>query len=107
MITVNENTARLDTNKISSNKDKDAWNRVNQESLSGKAEGMETTTPPFSFQSISNPKVKVTLEFADPDISIKSEKELDAILKDLYIKKIKDRAMQNGNSLIGCPPLNN
>ena len=68
---------------------------------------METTTPPILFQSKSNPKVKVTLEFTDPNISIKAEREIEAILKDIYIKKIKDGAIQNGNSLIGCPPLNN
>lgn len=107
MIKVHENIARLDIDNTSSNKDKEAWNKVNQDSLSDKAERMETTTPPLSFQSISNPKVNVTIEFADPDVSIRAEKDLNNIFKEILLEKYKNRGFQTGESALGCSPLNN
>lgn len=51
---------------------------------------MEPAGNRYSFQSKTNPKVQITLEFSDPQVSAKAEEEVKAILKDLYIRKMKE-----------------
>lgn len=56
--------------------------------------------PIISFQSKTNPKVQITLEFADKGTSEKAEMELGNILKNMYLEKIKKGAFQYDSSAL-------
>lgn len=69
-----------------------------------KNQSMLPTAPTISFQSKTNPKVKVTLEFNDQNSSKNAETELRNIFKNIYLEKIKKGAFQSEPPALGCTP---
>lgn len=76
------------------NKDKPDVHNLGIEEAKGSEEAMQQTIKSALFQSSTNPKVQVTLEFGNEEMSKCSEEALRSILKNISLEKIKKGAFQ-------------
>jgi len=99
------NTENLHMTPDSTNTDKPDTNKISNRNTEDIEESMEQVTSHIvSFQSQSNPKIRVTLEFPNhhDNEAEKAENDLRNIFKNIQLEKIKKGAFQPEVPALEC-----